>query len=195
MTSEAYWKNAGEIETVTGAMFRLAAPAFDIEAIAHGAARKCRFNGQCKFFYPVSAHQIMVSRIMAHRGGNPLEGLMHDGNESYLPDAPSPYKLLRHVDCQLCAAEDHVDVHLRRQFSLPLHKTPECRYADMVALMIEAWYLLPSRGLSEAWERCAEFRKPAATFMRMGYRIPMYDVSPAKAKDDYLKRYWELTNQ
>lgn len=192
MTSEAYWKTNGEIETVTGAMFRIAEPQFDIEAIAHGAARKCRFNGQCKYFYPVSAHQIMVSRIMAHRGGDPLEGLLHDGNESYLPDVPSPYKAGLP---DMRALEDRVDLALRAHFGLTAHKTPDCQYADMVALMIEAWYLLPSQGLTEAWAACEAFRKPAHTYMRMGYRVPSYDVSPHNAKIHYLNRYRELTSQ
>lgn len=192
MTSEKYWTNFGEIETCTGAMFSINDPQFDIEAIAHGAARKCRFNGQCKYLYPVSAHQIMVSRIMQHRGGNPLEGLLHDGNESYLPDVPSPYKPELP---DMRALEDRIDLALRKHFELPLHKTPECQYADMVALMIEAYHLLPSRGLSAAWERCAEFRAPAGVYMRMGYRIPAYDIEPAKAKAMYLARYQELISQ
>lgn len=191
MSSEELWQHR-EIETVSGLYFNTGAPVFDPATIAHGLANKCRFNGQCRSFYPVSSHSIMVSRLMAILGGDPFEGLMHDGNEAYLPDVPSPYKAMLP---DLCKLENRVDLALRVHFGLEIRKTQECKDADIIALLIEAHYLLPSKGLDSHWDALAPYRKRAQAFIRRGFCIPGYDVPPARAEAHFLARYYELCAQ
>ena len=61
-----------------------------IEDIAHGLARKCRFNGQVKDYYSVSEHSILVAGLVPPEYA--LAGLMHDASEAYLPDVGRPIK-------------------------------------------------------------------------------------------------------
>jgi len=65
---------------------------FDIEDIAHGLARICRFNGRTKGTYSVGQHSVLVSRLLPDR--LKLFGLMHDASEAYLGDIISPVKKL-----------------------------------------------------------------------------------------------------
>ena len=68
--------------------------------IAHALAAKARFGGHTKRVYNVAAHSLRVAnmaQVMAekeHEDGKLAfaYGLIHDGNEAYLPDIPSPLK-------------------------------------------------------------------------------------------------------
>ena len=67
----------------------------DIRDIAQSLARTCRFGGHGEFFYSVAEHSIYVTRILEKQGANiltQLAGLLHDAEEAYLPDIPSPIK-------------------------------------------------------------------------------------------------------
>lgn len=132
------------IETSDGEKFSLAKPVFKPEVIAHSLGMCVRFNGHVRYFYSVAEHCALVSMLMArYYGGDPFEGLMHDGLESILSDVPSPIKRLLPDYKEI---DDHLDRQLRKQFGLPEKKSPECKRADRVALFIEAHYLIPSGG-------------------------------------------------
>ena len=89
-----------------------------LEDIAHGLSNLCRYGGQCKRFYSVAEHSVLVSRYVeyvstipgiekgahAHLSrsveqvsaipGIEKDALMHDGSEAYLIDLPGPLKVL-----------------------------------------------------------------------------------------------------
>jgi len=137
-------KEGPHIELVTGSNFYYADPKWDIGAIAHSLSLICRFVGQCKKFYSVAEHSILVSRIMEDMGlGDPMEGLMHDGVESVLADVPRPAKqMLKDYK----ALDKALDATLRKQFALPEVMTEGCVKADSIALAIEARELMPNKG-------------------------------------------------
>lgn len=133
------------IELITGSRFYFNAPAWDIGAIAHSLSLVCRFNGQCRKFYSVAEHSVLVSRIMEDQGlGDPMEGLLHDGVESVLSDVVRPAKMLL-KDYQ--ALDATLDRDLRKAFVLPETPSDGCKKADRIALLLEAKALMPSKGL------------------------------------------------
>lgn len=155
-SSENFYKDEGVwVETPFG-IFRPAAPKYDIRDIAYALARNCRFNGHVSHFYSVGAHSLNVAHLMQLWGGDPLEGLLHDGTEAYLSDVPSPFKSLipdwRKLD-------KFMETELRKQFGLPETKSELCAKADWYALFIEANWLMPSHG--EKYEDPYKFRAPA----------------------------------
>jgi hypothetical protein len=182
--SEMYYEKHCIIETQHG-QFDPLNPTFNgIADIAGGLSRKCRFNGQCSRFYSVAEHSVIVSQLMEHvYGGDPMEGLLHDGSEAYLPDVPSPYK---HILPDLNALDQRVESALRKYFRLPPSKSKECAQADMAALFIEAYYLLPSQGTGPLWEPIAQFRGEALKYRE---RFPPAFLIPARASVEFINRY------
>jgi uncharacterized protein len=142
MNSEDAYKTAW-IHTRFG-RFDLDAPLFDIRDIAHALSQLARYNGHTSQFYTVAAHSCLVCYLMAaHVGGDPLEGLLHDGLEAYLSDVPSPFK---HLLPDYKAIDNRLDMALRKSFGLPLTKTAHCKEADWLALFIEAKHLVNGEG-------------------------------------------------
>jgi hypothetical protein len=140
--SNSIYEGRATIRTHTGT-FDLDNPTFNMEDIAHGLAQIPRYNGQSNFPYSVARHSINVARLMLlETGGDPREGLMHDGTEAYLSDVPAPFKP-KLPDWRAVDAE--VDTAMRLHFDIG-PKTPECKTADFLALFIEAYYLIPGRG-------------------------------------------------
>lgn len=160
------------IETSSGRSFDPLAdkPDFAIEDIAHALSHLCRWNGHCRHFYSVGQHSLLVAEIMDMYGGDPLEGLLHDGTEAYLCDIPSPFKQLfpdwTKVDKKL-------EVKLRTYYDLPKTKTELCKKADWLALYIEAARLLPSR--AKTWPYLDKELYAEAMDLNLGSRVKYDD--------------------
>lgn len=166
MNAESIYAATGNrrIETFTGAMFDPLYPVFDIEDIATALSRIARFNGNTRTFYSVGQHSLMVSRLMEEVQEcreDPLEGLLHDGTEAYLSDVPAPIKQLL-PDWQVL--DNRVEAALREYFGLPVKKSKACKKADWIALFIEAYWLMPSRG--ETYLDPMNMREVAARLIR-----------------------------
>lgn len=132
------------IETSSGARFSLSTPEFETDVIAHALGMCVRYNGHVREFYSVAEHCVLVAMLMERfYGGDPFEGLMHDALEAYLTDVPSPIKRFLPDYKEL---DDYLDAKLRAHYGLPEKKTQECKYADRIALFLEAHYLIPSGG-------------------------------------------------
>lgn len=183
-----YKLDDGCIETQYAGRFDLNNPVYDIRDMAHSLARLCRYNGHCLGFYSVAEHSVLVSRIMEDfKLGDPFEGLLHDGTEAYLSDVPAPFKQLL-PDWQKLDAR--LDEALRRQFSLPLRKTKGCKAADWIALFLEAYYLMPSKGtvFSDPYNL-----REKALLTRGHYMIEGH--MPDEAERRFRRRYDELVGR
>ena len=67
----------------------------DIRDIAHALSMSCRFGGHGKFYLSVAEHSVAVAWILFQLKADSktvLAGLLHDAEEAYLPDIPSPIK-------------------------------------------------------------------------------------------------------
>lgn len=103
--------------TYSGREFDLIDPQpdmIDLIDIAHGLANECRFSGQCRFYYSVAQHSVLVSQNVPPEFA--FEALMHDASEAYLKDIPRPLKQLL-PDYR--AIEQRVEAVIRYRFGLP----------------------------------------------------------------------------
>jgi uncharacterized protein len=145
-TSEECYRDP-YIHTQRG-VFRLDAPTFNIPAMAHALGQLARFNGHADLFYSVAEHSVLVSLLMEELNlGDPMEGLLHDGQEAFLSDVPSPFK---HRLPDYCAVEAKLEAEMRAHFGLAEHKTEGCKRADWLALFIEAYQIVQGKGLDFA---------------------------------------------
>ncbi len=69
-----------------------------MEDIARGLSNGCRFAGQCRNFYSIAEHSVLVSRCVEYVVAGDLDivraALMHDASEAYLHDVTTPLKVL-----------------------------------------------------------------------------------------------------
>lgn len=186
-TSELYTEMTGYCETSTGAHFYPDKPKFLIADIAHSLSMLCRYNGHCRHFYSVAEHSVLVSLLMEEFDlGDPFEGLMHDATEAYLSDIPAPFKQFLP---DLVDFDEQLESKLRAEFGLPHPKTKGCKRADWIALFLEAYYLLPSRG--KAFIDPEDLRKEAVYLAKeKGWHVA--GLEPHRAESAWLMRYQEL---
>ena len=136
-------------ETPTGLIFDLLEPGpamVRIEDIAWSLSRQCRFNGNTRFFYSVADHCIYVGNLLPPEIR--IYGLLHDAHEAYMGDIASPIKKLLGKE-KIRQIEKEIDAAIYESLGLSppsdeilglVHK------ADVLALRIEAYHLMPSRG-------------------------------------------------
>lgn len=152
------------IELFNGEKFYIDRPSFDFDVIAHGLAKNCRYTGQCKKFYSVAEHSVLVARLMRDlKLGDPLEGLFHDGTEAYLSDIAAPWKVLLPDYKKL---EARIELPLRKHFGLPDTITAGCKRADWLALFIEAHTLMPTKAVD--WIAPGDIKETAAALIATG---------------------------
>ncbi len=174
------------ISTCKGNRFYIDEPEFDIEEMAHALGNICRYGGHSRRFYSVAEHSILVATIMEQLGlGDPFEGHLHDGHESYLIDLPKPWKA---VVTGYDSVERSLERAMREQYGLPEIITQGCKFADWIALAIESRQLLPNKGEDFAWPdgviaQANKFRD---------WHLPCW--APEIARDHFLAAYSELRN-
>lgn len=69
----------------------------DFSDIVTGLSNACRFAGQCGLFYSVAEHSVLVSKVVEWRTGDihlAQAALLHDAQEAYMGDLPTPLKNL-----------------------------------------------------------------------------------------------------
>lgn len=129
------------ITTVTGIQFDVANPTADmvcIGDIAHALAHLTRWGGQCKTFFSIAQHSVLVSLYCPPELA--LWGLLHDAAEAYYGDVSRPlkrllpeYKALEKAAMQVIAAK----------YGLPWPEPPELKTWDNMVFCMEAKALMP----------------------------------------------------
>jgi 5'-deoxynucleotidase YfbR-like HD superfamily hydrolase len=125
---------------------------FTLDDIARALSRLPRFCGHTRKAYTVAQHSVGVSRIARAlapetlRLSSAFEGLMHDAHEAYTGDTPTPFK--RTVDSEYVdddhttnnytRAQARLDRAIRKQFGMFSTEPQYVKFADRLALLIEA---------------------------------------------------------
>lgn len=148
---------------------------FTIEDIAHGLSNVCRFAGQCRHYYSVAHHSVLVSQLVPAEDA--FAGLMHDAAEALIGDVSKPLKDLLPDYRRI---EKAVEAAVFARFGAPLAIPASVKQADLVMLATEQHLLMPDR----------EGRSYAGGHAPLDIRIP--ELSPADAKALFLRRYEEL---
>ena len=171
------------IETYTGIKFDFLDPEpeqVDIIDIAHSLGMQVRYTGHCKKFYSIAEHSLLVAELCPDE--YKLYGLLHDASEAYLTDVASPIKPFlqnyKMMECKVMKAV--VD-----KYGLPDFFPEEVHDADMLALRIEIEQLMHSKGVGWSINKVSTSPLPKLTIQNM---------SPVEAKEEFLKKFYELTS-
>lgn len=171
--------HGGWIQTYTGKKFYPQNPTPEsicIEDIAHALSMICRFGGHSQFFYSVAQHSVLVSYLCHEE--NKLCALLHDGSEFALNDVLSPIKKLPEMTGYR-ALEKTVQQAIYNKWGV-FGETRDVKYADLLALSIEANTLLAS--VNTEWKLPHNI-----TFLKIE------PLSPKEAEKLFLERFSELT--
>lgn len=138
MSTEKNW-----IQTYTGRRFYPLDPNpadIEIEDIAHGLALQCRFTGQCREFYSVAQHSLIVAALV-DRPEDRLWALLHDAPEAYMADVSRPIKHSPMMQ-PYRDAEAALQRAVAQRFGLPPEIPESVHRADKLTLAIEAHEVL-----------------------------------------------------
>ena len=145
---------------------------FDIEDIAHGLAHVCRYAGQCRAFYSVAEHSILVADTV---GEFAFEALLHDAAEAFIGDVTRPFKQLLPEYKRI---ETTVEDAIVERFGLDRRARDEVKRADLRVLAAEQEQVMAPGCADWAVDAGVE---PAPIVVRL--------LDPAAAKSAFLERY------
>lgn len=191
-------RERGWMQTSSGRRFYPLDPCVaDVELadVARGLAMTCRYGGQCRMFYSVAEHCVLVSEIVelhAYHAGKSAEevrhlaqcALMHDSSEAYIGDMIRPLKYQPEM-AEFRRAEAVIEQVIAEAFKLQW--TPEAhaivKRIDDRILVDEITYLMP----------CPEMyldSPPLCDQSPLGVRFRC--LPPVEAERAFLARYREL---
>lgn len=162
----------------SGAWFDFCAPdssEFTIDDIAHGLANICRYSGQCRRFYSVAEHSVLVSETAK---GFEFEALLHDAAEAFLGDITRP---LKQMLPEYKRIEADVESAILGRFGVSSPLPPQVKRADLRVLAAEQKQIMPEG--TDGWVRGQKV-EPA--------RIVVRHLLPDEAKRVFLDRYEAL---
>lgn len=107
---------------------------FTIEDIARPLAYQCRFVGNTTAFYSVAQHCVLASELAPD--GFAYEALMHDAEEAFTGDWPTPWKV-RIGRATIDGAIAPLKKAVARRFGLSYPQSAAVKLADQRALATE----------------------------------------------------------
>lgn len=156
---------------------------YNIVDIAHSLGMQCRWNGHVKRFLSVGQHCCYAHDFVKDKSAK-KQALLHDATESALSDVARPIKgfLTGYVEL-----EHRTETSLYRQFNIvPTEATTKSVKEIDTLLLIRERALLINKADRE-WG----FEGIDTSYIdEMLPTIPSW--SPAKAKKEFLKRFWSL---
>lgn len=183
-------RKGGSIQTFSGnIIFPLDVREEDIFLvdIAHGLGNKARFTGHTRKLYSTAEHSVRVSWALEDMGYGPMiqfVGLHHDDTDAYLPDVPTPLKILPEFKW-FKELEDDMQAKCFRRFGCEFEDYAPVKKADVIMLLTEKRELMPKK--NGKW-RLKFNEEPLPD----SYKIRPW--SPKMAKRMYLARHRELAN-
>jgi hypothetical protein len=167
------------IQTFSGRRFNPTNPVVDaivIQDIAHSLSLQCRFTGHVRRFYSIAQHCVLVSYLCDK--DDRRWGLLHDGDEAYIPDLSSPLKHSGKFDTyRECGKQ--LQIAICKRFGLPEKEPTSVKFADILLLATEARDLMSP--LHPDWKQPME---------PLPFKIEPW--GPDEAEDKFTKRFYEL---
>jgi len=149
---------------------------FEIEDIARPLAYQCRFVGNTRQFYSVAQHCVLASAVAP--AGYAFDALMHDAEEAFTGDWPTPWKVRIGREAIRQAIEP-LKRALARRFSFRHPEPAAVKYADQRALA------------TELRDLCAPHRVDWRA-LPPPLETPIVPLAPDEAMAAFLARYREL---
>lgn len=183
-------RKGGSIQTFTGRIFYpLDARVSDIclTDVAHGLGNKARFTGHTRKFYSTGEHSVRVSWCLRDMGFDLMTqyvGLHHDDTDAYLPDVPTPLKVLPEF-AWFKELEHYLQDLCFTRFGCIVEDYKRVKRADVIMLLTEKRDLMPNK--NGKWGM--KFNEEPIPFP---YEIK--PLPPTKAKKLYLYRHKELVD-
>jgi hypothetical protein len=148
---------------------------FTIEDIAHGLSMLCRYAGQCRIFYSVAEHCLLVSDMVPEHA---FAALMHDAAEAFVGDITRP---LKQMLPQFKNVEHLVEEAIFLRFGVPRPMPAAVKQTDLAVLAAEQEQLMPPD--TNRWAVVAGI-VPAPIHVR--------GLAPREAEQAFLERFAEL---
>jgi len=106
------------LTTYTGIKFHFLDPQPEeicIEDIAHALSLTCRFGGHCACMYSVAEHSVRVASQPEILPSSKIAALLHDAEETYIPDIPTPIK---HASLEIQRLNSRINRAVKRKFRI-----------------------------------------------------------------------------
>lgn len=151
---------------------------FNIENIAKGLSKVCRYSGQIDKFYSVAEHCVILYNHCKQNGLSVEEqkyALLHDASEAYLQDVPRP---LKHLLPEYRAIED--------KFSKAIYERFGVEVSDRVSNFdqhIVADEVLVVKNKQPKW---------AKQYTPLGVSGKVKCLNPKEAEELFLNSYFEI---
>jgi hypothetical protein len=153
--------------------------------VSHALGNKCRFTGHTRKFYSTGEHSYRISKYLESIGASLMDqyvGLHHDDTDAYLPDVPTPLKVLPEFEF-FKKVESHLQKLCYQRFDCIVNDYSIVKRADIIALLTEKRDLMPQR--NSDWNH-----KYTETAIPEPYYIEPW--TPSFAKLMFQKRHFEL---
>jgi uncharacterized protein len=172
------WAQGSKIMLASGNVFDFRDPhgsEFTLDDIAQGLSLVCRYTGQCRGFYSVAEHSMLVSDVSDSYA---YEALLHDAAEAFIGDITKPLKQLLPDYRRIEAAVQDAVIE---RFGLDRNYLAIVKAADLRVLAAEQAQIM-APGTAD-WATAAGI-EPAPIIVRF--------FEPEVARTRFLQRYRQL---